>query len=163
MRLKIEGLGVGVSVGIVGGYGLGGAGSGKPKPVPTLGFAHEDLASLVEKKIDGIGSRIDTVLNEVKASEGVNGFLDSVEEREIKEGVIAIQSGSQVTLNERAEEGLLFGEVTREAAADVGEFLALEVARIEAMFEGILVGGLTAGFTFGGHGLILFERWKVGK
>jgi hypothetical protein len=131
---------------------LGGTGSRKPNPATTLGFTHEDLASLFEKKVNSIWSRIDTILNEVKASQGVNRFLDSVEEREIEEGVIAILSGSQITLNESTEEGLFFSKVTREAAFDVGELFAMEVTGVEAMFEGILVGGLSAGFTFGGHG-----------
>jgi hypothetical protein len=55
-------------------------------------------------------------------------------------------------VNEDAEQGLFFGEVTREATPGVGKLGTLEVAGIKAMFEGILVADLAAGFAGGGFG-----------
>jgi hypothetical protein len=132
------------------GQGLGGKGIGVPDPVTLPLFGFEGLVSLFEEKVNSIRSGVDAMLDEVKTSEGVDGFSDCIEEWEIQREVLILSGGGQGTVNENTKEGLFFSQVARQATLDVGELFTMEVARVEAMFEGILVGGLSAGFPFGG-------------
>jgi hypothetical protein len=131
---------------------LGGRRFREPHPTTTEIFWSEGLASLFKKPVNVIGSRVGAILDKVEASEGVDGFLDGGEERELEGGVLTFRSHGKSAVNEDAEQGLFFSEVAREAATCVGELGALEVAGIKAMFESILVADLATRLARGRFG-----------
>jgi hypothetical protein len=89
---KVRGRRVGVTFRISGGARLGGSRLSMPHLATTVIFGMEGMASLFEKPLNIIVSRVDTILDEVKASKGVDGFLDGGEERELEGRVLAFRS-----------------------------------------------------------------------